>query len=286
MKCLVAIKQVIDPYFTIRVKADNTGVETNNAKMAINPFDEIAIEEAVRLKEQGLVQEIIVVSIGNKSVQETLRQALARGADQAILIETDQELMPLNVAKCLKVLVEQQQPQLVILGKQAIDNDCNQTGQMLAAMLGWAQGAFISKLTLCVEHIGGAEQAESSVNTAGTKHVDSVESISDRIAIAEKIPMAKIIRETDVGLECLTLKLPAVLTTDLRLNEPRYISLPNVMQAKRKPLVIKPISELGLNLTNTLKVLKVEAAPQRVQGKKLDNVQELVEILKTKGFKR
>jgi len=245
MKCLVAIKQVIDPYFTIRVKPDKSGVETNNVKMAINPFDEIAIEEAVRLKEQGLVQEIIVVSIGSKQVQETLRQALARGADQAILIETEQELMPLNVAKCLRVVVEQQQPQLVIMGKQAIDNDCNQTGQMLAALLGWAQGTFISKLTL-----------DSTLNTV------------------------TVVREVDTGLETLKLKLPAILTTDLRLNTPRYISLPNVMQAKRKPLLVQPIAELGVVLKDTLKILQVEAPQARMAGKKLANVQELVELIK------
>lgn len=248
MKCLVAIKQVIDPYFTIRVKADNSGVETNNVKLAMNPFDEIAIEEAVRLKEQGVVQEIIAVSIGNKNVQETLRQALARGADQALLVETDKELMPLNVAKCLKVIVEQQQPQLVILGKQAIDNDCNQTGQMLAALLGWSQGTFISK-----------------------------------VMMVEK-GMLRVVREVDGGLESLHLRSPAVLTTDLRLNEPRYISLPNVMQAKRKPLHIKPIAELGVELRESLQVVRVDAPPKREAGKILSSVQELVAVLKAKGF--
>lgn len=250
MKCLVAIKQVIDPYFTVRVKADNSGVETNNVKMAMNPFDEIAVEEAVRLKEHGIVSEIIAVSIGSQRVQETLRQALARGADQALLLETDQTLLPLNVAKCLQAIVNQQhpQPQLVILGKQAIDNDCNQTGQMLAALLGWAQGTFVSKVAL----------------TTGEKQVT-------------------VTREVDGGLETIILKLPAVLTTDLRLNEPRYISLPNVMQAKRKPLIIKPLAELGLTLRDTLKVVKVEPPAKRPPGVKLANVTELVAKLKNEA---
>jgi electron transfer flavoprotein beta subunit len=245
MKCLVAIKQVIDPYVTIRVKADHSAVETNNVKMAMNPFDEIAIEEAVRQKEAGKITEIVAVSIGTQACQETLRQALARGADQAVLIETNQVFTPLAIAKILAKIAEQQQSQLVIMGKQAIDDDCNQTGQMLAAILGWGQGTFSSKVI--------------------------IDSAANNIVVT---------REIDGGLETIRLKLPAVITTDLRLNEPRYISLPNVMQAKRKPLTITPLSDLGLNLLSNIKTIKVDPPAQRKAGIKVNSVAELVDKLK------
>ena len=245
MKCLVAIKQVIDPYVTIRVKADQSGVETNNVKMAMNPFDEIAIEEAVRQKEAGIISEIIAISIGSESSQETLRQALARGADQAILVESAQTLAPLAIAKILAALAQQQQAQLVLLGKQAIDDDCNQTGQMLAALLGWPQGTFSSKVEI--------NKTENTV---------------------------LVTREVDGGLETLQLSIPAVITTDLRLNEPRYISLPNVMQAKRKPLTKITAASLNLDLTSNITTVKVTPPPQRKSGIKVTDVAELIAKLK------
>lgn len=248
MKCLVAIKQVIDPYVTIRVKSDQSAVETNNVKMAMNPFDEIAIEEAVKQKEAGNITEIIAVSIGSMTCQETLRQALARGADQAILIETALTLTPLAIAKILAAVAKQQQPQLFMLGKQAIDDDCNQTGQMLAAILGWSQGTFSSKVVL-----------DYATNTV------------------------EVTREIDGGLETLRLTLPTIITTDLRLNEPRYISLPNVMQAKRKPLTIMPLTELQLELPTTITTLKVTAPPRRKAGVKVASVAELITKLKTEA---
>ncbi len=247
MKCLVPVKRVIDAYVKIRIKQDQTGVETDNVKMSMDPFDEIAIEEAVRLKEQGLCTEIIAVSIGSQQVQETLRQALARGADKAILIETEEEINPLTVAKFLKACVEKEQPKLVLMGKQAIDSDNNQTGQMLAAILGWAQGTFISKLSV------DAEQET-----------------------------VQVVREIDGGLETLKLKLPAILTTDLRLNEPRYISLPNVMRAKSKPLEVLQASSFDINMPHSVKTLKVMAPEERTAGVKVETVVELVELLKTK----
>src|SRR3954467_833886 len=201
MKVLVPVKRVIDYNVKIRVKADGSGVETANVKMSMNPFDEIAVEEAVRLKEAGAATEVIVVSLGVQACQETLRTALAMGADRGILVQTDAELQPLAVAKALKALVDKEEPQLVILGKQAIDDDCNQTGQMLAALLGWPQGTFASKVVVA----------------------DGKATVS---------------REVDGGAETLSLKLPAVITTDLRLNEPRYVTLPNIMKAKKKPLEV------------------------------------------------
>lgn len=248
MQCLVAIKQVIDPYVTIRVKADNSGVETNNVKMAMNPFDEIAIEEAVRQKEAGNITEITAVSIGTQSCQETLRQALARGADKAILITTEQVFPPLAIAKILACIVKQNQINLVMLGKQAIDDDCNQTGQMLAGLLNWGQGTFASKIVF-----------NNEKNTL------------------------LVTREIDAGLETINLKLPAVITTDLRLNEPRFISLPNVMQARKKPLTVTPLSEfnLDLNIRNTTK--SITPPPQRKAGVKLNSVTELVDKLKNEA---
>lgn len=243
MKVLVAVKRVIDFNVHIRVKADQTGVETANVKMAMNPFDEIAIEEAVRLKEQGIAKEIIAVSIGENNCQETLRVALARGADRAILVEAQAEIQPLAVAKILKQIAQQENPQLIILGKQAIDSDDNQTGQMLAGLLNWGQGTFVSKLTVQQDQ-------------------------------------ALVVREIDGGLETLNIKLPAVITTDLRLNEPRYLSLPSIVQAKRKPLTIVPLQELAVDTQPRLKILTVTEPEKRRVGIIVNTVQELVDKLK------
>ena len=246
MKVLVPIKRVIDYNVKVRVKPDNSDVDLANTKMAINPFCEIAVEEAVRLKEAGTVSEIIVVSIGDKSCQEQLRTALALGADRAIQIDTDQSLDALNIAKLLQKIVEEEQPQLIILGKQSIDSDNNQTGQMLAALTGMAQGTFASE-----------------VKVEG-----------DKIHVT---------REVDGGLQTLVLKLPAIVTTDLRLNEPRYASLPNIMKAKRKPLVIKPANDFSINLTARTKLLKVTPPAQRQAGIMLDTIDELIEKLKNEA---
>ena len=246
MKVLVGIKRVVDPNIKVRVKADGTGVETANVKMAMNPFCEIAVEQAVRMKEAGSVTEIVVVSVGAAQAQETLRRALAMGADRGILVETAAEVQPLAVAKVLKAIVEKEQPGLVILGKQAIDDDCNQTGQMLAALLGWPQAAFISKVEVAGDH-------------------------------------ADITREVDGGLEKITVKMPAVVTADLRLNEPRYVTLPNIMKAKKKPLEnIKP-DALGVDVTPRLATLKVEEPPKRGSGVKVADVAELVNKLKNEA---
>lgn len=243
MKILVAIKRVIDFKAAIRVKADGSGVETANVKMSMNPFDEIAVEEAIRLKEKGIAKEVIVLSIGHEVCQETLRTALAMGADRAILIKTDLDIQPLEAAKLIKKMVEQEQPQLVILGKQAIDMDHNQVGQMLAGLLNWSQGTFASKLEM---------QADDLLVT----------------------------REIDGGLETLKLKLPAIITTDLRLNEPRYISLPNIVQAKRKPIAMLDANQLGLDLSARVKMTNVSAPEKRRAGVQLSGVAELVQRLK------
>jgi len=243
MKILVAIKRVIDFNIKVRVKSDNTGVETDNVKMSMNPFDEIAVEEALRIKEAGQADEVIVVSMGVAKCQETIRYALALGADRGILLETETELQPLAVAKLLKAMVERESPDLVFLGKQAIDDDCNQTGQMLAALLNWPQGTFASKVF---------------VN-------------SDALNIT---------REIDGGLETIQLKLPAIITTDLRLNEPRYAKLPNIMKAKKKPLEILTPDTLGIDITPRIKTLKVEEPPLRNAGILVANTAELVEKLK------
>jgi electron transfer flavoprotein beta subunit len=240
MKILVAVKRVIDYKASIRVKADGSGVETTNVKMSMNPFDEIAVEEALRIKEKGLADEVIVVSIGNDTCQETLRTALAMGADRAILIKTDSEIQPLAAAKILKSLVRQESAGLVILGKQAIDTDNNQVGQMLAALLQWPQGTFASKLDF---------------------HDDGV----------------SVTREIDGGLETLFLTLPAVITTDLRLNEPRYISLPNIVKAKQKPITTVAID---VDVTPRVQTLKVSAPAKRSSGVRLENAAELVARLK------
>ncbi|MGB8182774.1 MAG: electron transfer flavoprotein subunit beta/FixA family protein [Stellaceae bacterium] len=246
MKVLVAVKRVIDFNVKIRVKADGSGVETANVKMSMNPFDEIAVEEAVRLKEAGIVKEIVAVSMGAQQCQETIRTALAMGADRGIHVLTDVELQPLAVAKLLKAIVAKEQPQLAILGKQAIDDDCNQTGQMLAALLGWGQATFASKLKIA----DGA---------------------------------ATVTREVDGGLETITVKLPAVVTTDLRLNEPRYASLPNIMKAKKKPIEQLTPEALGVDPKPRLTTLKVAEPPKRQAGKKLGSVAELVDKLKNEA---
>ncbi|MCW9029047.1 MAG: electron transfer flavoprotein subunit beta/FixA family protein [Kangiella sp.] len=246
MKILVAIKRVIDANVKVRVKADNTGVETANVKMSMNPFCEIAVEEAVRLKEQGVASEVIVVSIGNQQCQESLRTALALGADRAILVKTDDAVEPLAVAKVLKTLVDKEQPEMVLLGKQSIDGDNNQTGQMLGALLGWGQGTFASK-----------------VEVADGK--------------------AQVTREIDGGLQTLDVKLPAIITTDLRLNEPRFASLPNIMKAKRKPLEELAIADLGVDVAPRTETLKVENPPARKEGIKVETVAELVDKLKNEA---
>lgn len=246
MKILVAVKRVIDANVKIRVKSDQSGVELNNVKMAMNPFDEIGVEEAVRLKEAGKATEIVAVSLGVTQCQETLRTALAMGADRGIHVETDIELQPLAVAKLLKEVVAREQPQLVILGKQAIDDDCNQTGQMLAALLGWPQGTFASKL----------------------------EPSADKV---------KVVREVDGGLQTLILNLPAIITTDLRLNEPRYASLPNIMKAKKKPIDKWTPQDLGIDPSPRLTTLKVVEPAKRQGGAKVASVEELVAKLRNEA---
>ena len=246
MKLLVPVKRVVDYNVKVRVKADGSGVETQGVKMSMNPFDEIAVEEAVRLKEKGLATEIVAVSMGVAQCSETLRTALAMGADRGILVETDAELQPLAVAKLLKALVDKEQPRMVIMGKQAIDDDMNATGQMLAALLGWPQGTFASKIT----------------------------------AEGEKLVVT---REVDGGLETIELQLPAIVTTDLRLNEPRYASLPNIMKARKKPIeTIKP-ADLGVDPAPRLKTIKVAEPPKRVAGVKVGSVAELVSKLRTEA---
>ena len=242
MKILVPIKRVIDANIRVRVKADNSGVETANVKMAMNPFCEIAVEEALRIKEAGNAEEVIAVIVGDSQCQETLRTALAMGADRAILVETEVEVQPLGIAKLLKAVVEKEGTDLVILGKQAIDYDNNQTGQMLAALLGWGQATFASEVEL-------------------------------------KDGSMDVTREIDGGLETVSLKLPAIVTTDLRLNEPRYVKLPNIMKAKKKPLDTLSVDELGIDVTPSLTILKVEEPPQRSAGIKVADVAELVDKL-------
>ena len=243
MKILVAVKRVVDFNVKVRVRADGSGVETANVKMSMNPFDEIAVEEAVRLKEAGIATEIVAVSCGAQACQETLRTALALGADRAILVETEVELQPLAVAKLLRAIVQKENPQLVILGKQAIDDDCNQTGQMLAALLGWPQATFASKLKL-----------------SGDK--------------------AEVTREVDGGLETIAIRLPAVVTTDLRLNEPRYVTLPNIMKAKKKTLEVLKPDALGVDVAPRLKTLRVDEPPKRKAGVKVADAKALVQKLK------
>lgn len=246
MKVLVAVKRVVDYNVKIRVKADETGVELANVKMSMNPFDEIAVEEAVRIKESGKAEEIVVVSLGAKPCQETIRNALALGADRGVLVESEAELQPLAVAKLLKAVIDKEQPQLVILGKQAIDDDSNQVGQMLAALLGWPQGTFASRVVL--------EDGAVAVT-----------------------------REIDGGLETVKLQLPAVISSDLRLNEPRYAKLPNIMKAKKKPLEVIPVAELGVDIAPRLTVLRVSEPGQRQAGVKVESVAELVDKLRNEA---
>jgi len=246
MKVLVAVKRVIDFNVKIRVNAARTGVETANVKFSINPFDEIAVEAAVQLKESGKASEVIAVTIGGAPCQEVLRAALAIGADRGIHVASDAQLQPLDVAKLLKAIVQREQPQLVVVGKQAIDDDCNQTGQMLASLLGWSQGTFASQLD-----VGTAEIV--------------------------------VTREVDGGLETLALKLPSVVTTDLRLNTPRYASLPNIMKAKKKPIETITAEALGVTIKPHLVTLKVEEPPARQGGRKLASVQELVDKLRNEA---
>ena len=245
MKIIVSVKRVVDYNVKVRVKSDGSGIETSGVKMSMNPFDEIAVEEAVRLKEKGVATEIIAVSMGVPQCAETIRTALAMGADRGILVESDADLQPLAVAKLLKAIVDQEQPQIVILGKQAIDDDMSATGQMLAALLGWSQGTFASKL--------------------------AVE--GDTLTVT---------REVDGGLETVALKLPSIVTTDLRLNEPRYASLPNIMKARKKPIANMKPADLGVDVTPRLTVIKVSEPPKRKAGQKVDSVAELVSKLRPK----
>lgn len=242
MKIIVAVKRVLDPYAKIRVKSDNSGVETHNMKMAMNPFDEIAVEEALRLKEKGWATEVIAVSIGDDSAQETLRHALALGADRAILLRTEATLESLNIAKILKTIVEEEQPALVLMGKQSIDGDNNQTPQMLAGLLNWSQATNASLINAHADHL-------------------------------------EVTREIDGGLETLNSTIPAVVSTDLRLNEPRYASLPNIMKAKRKPLDIREVASLGLTLKKHIEILKTEAPAKRKVGIRVDSVAALLDKL-------
>jgi len=246
MKVLVPVKRVVDYNVKVRVKSDGSGVDIANVKMSMNPFDEIAVEEAVRLKEKGVVSEIVVVSCGVTQCQETLRTAMAIGADRAILVETSDELQPLAVAKLLKALVDKEQPGLVILGKQAIDDDCNQTGQMLAALAKLPQATFASKVVVEGDH-------------------------------------ASVTREIDGGLETIKVKLPAIVTTDLRLNEPRYVTLPNIMKAKKKPLQTFKPADLGVDIAPRIKTLKVSEPPKRGAGVKVPDVATLVSKLKNEA---
>ena len=246
MKALVPIKRVVDYNVKIRVKSDNSGVELDNVKMSMNPFDEIAVEEAIRLKEAGTVSEIIVLSIGPQQSQETIRTALAMGADRGILIKTDELVEPLNVAKLIKAVSDEENPEIIILGKQAIDDDSNQTGQMLSALLGWSQGTFASELKI----------SDGKIN---------------------------VIREVDGGLQTINLKLPSVITTDLRLNEPRYASLPNIMKAKKKPIEEKSPEDYNIEITSMLEVVKVSEPAQREAGIKVETVEELVDKLKNEA---
>ncbi|MBA3813891.1 MAG: electron transfer flavoprotein subunit beta/FixA family protein [Alphaproteobacteria bacterium] len=243
MKILVAVKRVVDYSVKVRIKSDRTGMDLAGVKMSLNPFDEIAVEEALRLKEKGVCSEVLVVSIGDTAVQESLRAALALGADRAIHVKTELETQPLGVAKALKALVEKETPQLVVLGKQAIDDDFNQTGQMLSALLKWPQGTFISSLTIEGQEI-------------------------------------QAVREVDGGLETLKMPLPAVLTTDLRLNQPRYASLPNIMKARQKPMEILTANMLGVDLTPHLQTLKVAEPPPRKPGLKVESVDALLDRLR------
>ena len=242
MKILVSVKRVVDYNVKIKIKSDNSGVDLENIKMAMNPFDEIAVEEAVRLKEKNICKEITVISVGSQKSEETIRTALAMGADKGILVETNEDMQPLEVAKILNEIVKKNNPDLVLMGKQAIDDDSNQTGQMLAALLGWPQGTFVSKLEINSQEIN-------------------------------------VTREIDGGLETLTIKLPAVVTTDLRLNEPRYASLPNIMKAKQKPIEIIKLNNLNVDTKQRIKILEVTEPQKKKAGIKVKDVEELISKL-------
>ena len=246
MKALVAVKRVVDYNVKVRVRSDGSGVDIANVKMSMNPFDEIAIEEAVRLREKGVLSEVIAISCGVSACQETLRTALALGADRAILVETELELQPLSVAKILRALIEREQPGLVVLGKQAIDDDCNQTGQMVAALTGLPQGSCVSKVELAAEHV-------------------------------------IVTREVDGGQETLQLRLPAVITTDLRLNEPRYVTLPNIMKARKKPIDVLTPADLGVEIVPRLRTLRVSEPPSRPAGVKVADVATLLDKLRNEA---
>ena len=246
MKILVAVKRVIDYNVQVRVKEDGTGVHTDNVKMSTNPPDDNAVEEAVKLKESGQAKEVIAITIGEEKAQETVRKALAVGVDRGIHVKTDGYVEPLGVAKILKKIVEKEKPDLVFMGKQAIDDDCNQTGQMLAALLGWSQGTFVSKIQL-------------------------------------KVKIIQVTREVDEGLETIEINLPAIVTCDLRLNEPRYASLPNIMKAKKKPIEKIVVKDLGVDVTNRIQQLKVEEPPKRKGGIKVKSVAELISKLKNEA---
>ncbi|MGA0314347.1 MAG: electron transfer flavoprotein subunit beta/FixA family protein [Alphaproteobacteria bacterium] len=246
MKILVAVKRVVDYNVKVRVKSDKTGVELANVKMSMNPFDEIAVEEAIRLRESGTASEVVAISMGEAKCTETIRTAMAMGADRGIHVLTDAELQPLSVAKLLVALAKKENPDLVILGKQAIDDDCSQTGQMLAALLNWPQGTFASKVSIAGKNV-------------------------------------QVTREIDGGLETLELALPAVITTDLRLNEPRYASLPNIMKAKKKPIEEFSPDDLGVDVTPRIKTLRVDDPPPREGGRKVSSVSELVDKLKNEA---
>ena len=246
MKILVAVKRVIDYNVQVRVKEDGTGVHTDNVKMSTNPPDDNAVEEAVKLKESGKAKEVIAITIGEEKAQETVRKALAVGVDRGIHVKTDGYVEPLGVAKILKKIVEKEKPDLVFMGKQAIDDDCNQTGQMLAALLGWSQGTFVSKIQL-------------------------------------KDKIIQVTREVDEGLETIEINLPAIVTCDLRLNEPRYASLPNIMKAKKKPIEKIVVKDLGVDVTNRIQQLKVEEPPKRKGGIKVKSVAELISKLKNEA---
>ena len=246
MKILVPVKRVVDYNVKIRVKSDGSGVDLNNVKMAMNPFDEIAVEEAIRMKEKGIVEDIILASIGPTQAQETIRTGLAMGADRGILVNVETMPEPLAVAKIIKAIIDEEQPGLVILGKQAIDDDCNQTGQMLAALLGWSQGTFASRIEIDGDH-------------------------------------AKVTREIDGGLQTIRLKMPTVITTDLRLNEPRYASLPNIMKAKKKPIEMKNADDYGVDIEPRLEVISTTEPPSRQAGVILETVGDLVDKLKNEA---
>ena len=246
MKVIVPIKRVVDYNVKIRVKSDQSGVELDNVKMSMNPFDEIAVEEAIRLKEAGTVSEIIALSIGPQQAQETIRTALAMGADRGILIKLDENVLPLNVAKIIKVIAEEENPDLIILGKQAIDDDSNQTGQMLSALLGWSQGTFASEVKIDGQNV-------------------------------------LVTREVDGGLQTIKLNLPSIITTDLRLNEPRYASLPNIMKAKKKEITEKTPEDYNISMKSDLEILKVSEPAQREAGVKVETVEELVDKLKNEA---